>query len=105
MNVYTREEERFLEFWKEQREGSLVKYYLLFTFARGLLYSALLMFGSILTARVSVVPLAKDNYKIAIILCIGFSIALVTAIVVRTRNERRYKRLIERKPADTDATS
>ena len=85
-----------MEFWQEQREGSPAKYYLLYTFAWGLMIGFLVFFGFMILGQISLIPLAADNYKIYFIVGLGFVFGFLITWFIRTRNEKRYKRLLEK---------
>jgi len=94
--LLTREEIRFMEFWKEQREGSVAKYYLLYTIAWGLLIAFLTFFGFLILGKISLIPIAADNAKIAVLLGLGFTCGFFVTFITRSRNEKRYRKLLEK---------
>lgn len=92
----TKDELRFVESWKEQREGSRVKYYLLYTLAWGFVATLSSFFIIIFMGGISIIPIAKDNYKIALIIGVGIAVGFIIAVVSFNMNERRYQKLLER---------
>ncbi len=94
--MLSKKEIRFIEFWKEQREGSAVKYYLLYTIAWGLLIVFGLFFGLILIGKISMIPIPADNPKIAVILAVGFPAGFLCTWLIRSRNEKLYRKLLDK---------
>lgn len=92
----TKDELRFVEFWKEQREGSKMKYYLLYTLAWGLVVCLFAFFIIIFMGGISIIPIAKDNHKIAFIVGAGIIVGFIIAIISRILNERRYQKILEK---------
>ncbi|PWT98818.1 MAG: hypothetical protein C5B52_11520 [Bacteroidetes bacterium] len=85
-----------MEFWQEQREGSPLKYYLLYTIAWGLLTGFLVFFGFMILGQISLIPLAADNNKVYIIVALGFVCGFLITWITRTRNEKRYRKLLDK---------
>lgn len=92
--MVTKEELRFVEFWKEQREGSKFKYYLLYTISWGMLIVFLSFFIIMFLGGISIIPIAQDNYKVGLIVITGLLLGLVIAVISRSRNERRYQKIL-----------
>lgn len=92
----TKDELRFVEFWKEQREGSKVKYFLLYTLAWGFIVTLSSFFIIIFMGGISIIPIAKDNHKIAIIIGVGIVLGFIIAMLSRTLNEKRYQKILQK---------
>lgn len=94
--MITKEELRFVEFWKEQREGSKLKYYLLYSIGWGMLIIFLAFFIIMFLGGISIIPIAQDNYKVALIVICGLLIGLAISLISRNRNEKRYQRILQK---------
>ncbi|HTN05520.1 hypothetical protein [Agriterribacter sp.] len=92
----TKEDIRFTELWREQREGSKIGYYLLYTFSWGLVIIFIIFFVLMFMGGISIIPIAQDNNKIVLIVIIGFILGFITALIVRARNEKRYQKILAR---------
>ena len=92
----TKEELRFVEFWKEQRKGSKLKFYLLYTLAWGLIVMLSTFFIIIFLGGISIIPIAQDNYKIAAIVGTGILTGFIIALISRIINERRFQKILEK---------
>ncbi len=92
----SRSEIRFTESWKEQREGSRVGYYLLYTFSWGLVSTFVVFFLLMFLGGISIIPIAQDNKKIAVIVAVGFILGFCIALMVRYRNEKKYQRILKK---------
>jgi capsular polysaccharide biosynthesis protein len=92
----TKDDIRFVEFWKEQRQGSKVKYYALYTIAWGFMVCLFSFFTIIFLGGISIIPIPQDNQKIAAIILVGLVIGFFTAFINRWLNERRYQRILEK---------
>ncbi len=90
----TKEDIRFTELWKEQRKGSKMGYYLLYTFSWGLAIIFISFFVLMFMGGISIIPIAQDNDKIALIVVIGFILGFVTTLIIRARNEKRYRKIL-----------
>lgn len=94
---------RFTESWKEQREGSKAGYYLLYTFSWGLVIIFIAFFLLIFMGGISIIPVAEDNGKIILIVIAGFVLGFITALVVRARNEKKYRKILEKARKASDS--
>ncbi|MGN6437068.1 MAG: hypothetical protein ACTHMM_11070 [Agriterribacter sp.] len=94
--MVTKEELRFVEFWKEQREGSKFKYYLLYTISWGMLIVFLAFFIIMFLGGISIIPIAQDNYKVGLIVITGLLLGLIIAVISRSRNEKRYQKILQK---------
>jgi quinol-cytochrome oxidoreductase complex cytochrome b subunit len=92
----TKEDIRFTESWREQREGSKISYYLLYTFSWGLAIIFISFFLLMFMGGISIIPIAEDNNKIALIIITGFILGFITTLIVRARNEKRYQKILDR---------
>lgn len=92
----TKTEIRFTELWREQREGSKIGYYLLYTFSWGLVIIFISFFLLMFMGGISIIPIAQDNNKIVLIIIIGFILGFITTLIVRARNEKRYQKILEK---------
>ncbi len=92
----TKEDIRFVEFWKEQREGSKIKYYVLYTIAWGFMVCLFSFFGIIFLGGISIIPIPQDNQKIAVIIIVGLILGFATAFINRSLNEKRYQRILKK---------
>lgn len=92
----TKEEIRFVESWKEQREGSKIKYYLLYTLAWGFVATLSCFFIIIFLGGISIIPIAKDNHKIAVIIGAGIVLGFITSVIAFNVNEKRYQKILEK---------
>ncbi|MFT3701059.1 MAG: hypothetical protein QM802_01750 [Agriterribacter sp.] len=92
----TKEELRFIEFWKEQREGSKAKYYLLYTIAWGFMVCLFSFFIIIFMGGISIIPIPQDNQKIAVIILIGLIAGFAIAFTGRRINEKKYQRILQK---------
>lgn len=92
----TKDDIRFTELWREQREGSKIGYYLLYTFSWGLVIIFIIFFVLMFMGGISIIPIAQDNNKIVLIVIIGFMLGFITALIVRARNEKRYQKILAR---------
>lgn len=92
----TKDELRFVEFWKEQREGPKIKYYFLYTLAWGFVVTLCSFFIIIFMGGISIIPIAKDNHKIAVIIAAGIFLGFIIAIISRRVNESRYQKILEK---------
>lgn len=90
----TKEDIRFTELWREQRKGSKIGYYLLYTFSWGLAIIFIIFFVLMFLGGISIIPIAQDNNKIALIVVVGFILGFITALIVRARNEKRYLKIL-----------
>lgn len=93
-NLVTKEELRFVDFWKEQRKGSKIKYYLLYGFSWGLMVTLFSFFLIMFLGGISIIPIAQDNHKIALIVIIGLVTGFLLAIFSRQRNEKRFQQIL-----------
>ena len=87
---------RFTESWKEQREGSKTGYYLLYTFSWGLAIIFIAFFLLMFMGGISIIPVAEDNSKIIFIVIAGFILGFIISLVVRARNEKKYRKILEK---------
>lgn len=94
--MVTKEELRFVEFWKEQREGSKFKYYLLYTISWGMLIVFFAFFIIMFLGGISIIPIAQDNLKVALIIICGLVLGLAIALISRNRNEKRYQKILQK---------
>lgn len=94
--MISKEELRFVEFWKEQRGGSKMKYYLLYTISWGMLIIFFSFFIIMFLGGISIIPIAQDNHKVALIIIFGLASGLALAVISRSRNERRYRKILEK---------
>lgn len=92
----TKADIRFTESWREQREGSKISYYLLYTFSWGLVIIFISFFLLMFMGGISIIPIAEDNNKIVLIVITGFILGFVTALIVRARNEKRYRKILDK---------
>ena len=92
----TKEDIRFTELWREQREGSKIGYYLLYTFSWGLVIIFISFFLLMFMGGISIIPIAQDNNKIVLIIIIGFILGFITTLIVRARNEKRYQKILDK---------
>ena len=92
----TKEDIRFTESWREQREGSQISYYLLYTFSWGLVIIFISFFLLMFMGGISIIPIAQDNNKIILIVIAGFILGFITALIVRARNEKRYQTILDK---------
>ncbi len=103
MNKLTKEEIRFTESWREQREGSRIKYYLLYTVSWGLLIVFISFFLLMFAGGISIIPIAQDNGKILLIIVLGFILGFFATHMVRTVNEKKYQKILD-KVRNTDSS-
>lgn|SRR5689334_18970570 len=94
--MISKEELRFVEFWKEQREGSKFKYYLLYTLGWGMPIVFLSFFIIMFLGGISIIPIAQDNQKIGLIVACGLLLGLAIAFIGRSRNEKKYQRILQK---------
>ena len=92
----TKEDIRFTESWREQREGSKISYYLLYTFSWGLVIIFIVFFLLMFMGGISIIPIAQDNNKILLIVITGFILGFITTLIVRGRNEKRYQKILDK---------
>jgi len=92
----TKEEIRFTESWREQREGSKMKYYLLYTVSWGLLIVFISFFLLMFAGGISIIPIAQDNSRILFIIILGFILGFFATHIVRTANEKKYQKILEK---------
>ncbi|WP_152270104.1 hypothetical protein [Agriterribacter humi] len=92
----TKTDIRFTELWREQREGSKIGYYLLYTFSWGLVIIFISFFLLMFMGGISIIPIAQDNNKIVLIIIIGFILGFITTLIVRARNEKRYQKILDK---------
>jgi len=92
----TKADIRFAELWREQRVGSKIGYYLLYTFSWGLVIIFISFFLLMFLGGISIIPIARDNNKIVLIIIIGFILGFITALIVRARNEKRYQKILDK---------
>ncbi|HRN56412.1 MAG TPA: hypothetical protein PLL71_08165 [Agriterribacter sp.] len=97
----TKEDIRFTESWSEQRKGSKIGYYLLYTFSWGLAIIFISFFVLMFLGGISIIPVAGDNDKIALIVIIGFILGFITTLIIRTRNEKKYREILTKVRKDT----
>ena len=90
----TKTDIRFTESWREQREGSKISYYLLYTFSWGLVIIFISFFLLMFMGGISIIPIAQDNNKIVLIIIIGFILGFITTLIVMARNEKRYQKIL-----------
>ncbi|MFT3948531.1 MAG: hypothetical protein QM763_16325 [Agriterribacter sp.] len=90
----TKDDLRFVDFWKEQRQGSIIKYYLIYTLAWGFIVCLSSFFLIIFMGGISIIPIAQDNYKIALIIGAGIVLGFIIAIISRNLNEKRYQKIL-----------
>ena len=90
----TKEDIRFTELWREQRKGSKIGYFLLYTFSWGLAIIFIVFFVLMFLGGISIIPIAQDNNKIVLIVVVGFILGFITALIVRARNEKRYQKIL-----------
>ena len=76
----TKEDIRFTELWREQRKGSKIGYYLLYTFSWGLAIIFIVFFVLMFLGGISIIPIAQDNNKIVLIVVVGFILGLGTTV-------------------------
>lgn len=93
-NLVTKEELRFVDFWKEQRKGSKIKYYLLYGFSWGLMVTLFSFFLIMFLGGISIIPIAQDNHKIALIVIIGLMAGFLLAIISRQLNEKKFQKIL-----------
>ena len=91
---------RFAESWEEQRKGSKTGYFLLYTFSWGLAITFIIFFLLMFLGGISIIPVAQDNQKIIVIVVAGFFLGFCTAVVVRSRNERKYQKILKKARKD-----
>ncbi len=92
----TKDDLRFIEFWKEQRAGSKLKYYILYTIAYGAIVGLFTFFAVIFLGGISIIPVAQDNGKVAVIVLLGLIAGLSIAIIGRYLNEKRYQKILRK---------
>ena len=92
----TKTDIRITESWREQRAGSKISYYLLYTFSWGLVIIFIVFFLLMFLGGISIIPIAQDNNKILLIVVAGFILGFITALIVRARNEKRYQRILDK---------
>jgi len=92
----TKEETRFIALWKEQREGSKLGYYLLYTVSWGMVVTFVLFFALMSLGGISIIPIAQDNMKVLIIVLTGIVAGFFITLLIRTRNEKRYQRMLSK---------
>ena len=92
----TKEDIRFTETWREQREGSKISYYLLYSFSWGLVIIFISFFLLMFMGGISIIPIAEDNNKIVLIIITGFILGFITTLIVRARNEKKYQRILDK---------
>ena len=92
----TKTDIRFTELWREQREGSKIGYYLLYTFSWGLVIIFISFFLLMFMGGISIIPIAEDNNKIVLIIITGFILGFITTLIVRARNEKKYQRILDK---------
>lgn len=71
-------------------------YYLLYTFSWGLAIIFISFFVLMFMGGISIIPIAQDNNKIALIVVIGFILGFVTTLIVRAGNEKRYQKILDK---------
>lgn len=92
----TKEETRFLELWKEQREGSKVGYYVLYTISWGMVSTFAVFFALMSLGGISIIPIAQDNMKILLIALAGIVAGFLITLLIRVRNEKKYQRILKK---------
>jgi uncharacterized membrane protein len=92
----TKEDIRFIDFWKEQRKGSVAKYYFIYTLAWGFVVCLSSFFFIIFMGGISIIPIAQDNYKVALVISIGIISGFIIALISRKFNEKRYQKILEK---------
>ena len=89
----TKEDLRFIEFWKEQRAGSKFKYYLLYTVAYGAIAGLFTFFIVIFLGGISIIPVAQDNRRVALIVILGLVAGFFITVIGRSimkKDIRKY---------------
>ncbi len=94
--LVSKEEIRFVDYWKEQRQGPLIKYYLLYSVSWGLMVTLFSFFIIMFLGGISIIPIAQDNYKIVAIVAAGLATGTGIAFVARHLNEKRYFRILDK---------
>jgi len=94
--LVTKDDLRFVDFWKEQRQGSKTKYYLIYTLAWSFVVCLSSFFIIIFMGGISIIPIAQDNYKIALIVGVGMVLGFIIALISRSLNEKRYQKILEK---------
>ncbi|MBS1751189.1 MAG: hypothetical protein JST63_14920 [Bacteroidetes bacterium] len=92
----TKEDLRFIEFWQEQRTGSKLKYYILYTIAYGAIVGLFTFFIVIFLGGISIIPIAQDNGKVAVIVLLGLLAGFAIAFTGRYINEKRYQKILRK---------
>lgn len=92
----TKDDLRFIEFWKEQRAGSKLKYYLLYTVAYGAIVGLFTFFIVIFLGGISIIPIAQDNGKVALIVILGLVSGFLISFIGRYVNEKRYQKILRK---------
>lgn len=92
----SREEVRFVEYWKEQRQGSKFKYVLLYSISWGFMATLFSFFIIMFLGGISIIPIAQDNYKIGLIVGFGLLTGTLIAFITWRMNERKYFRILEK---------
>ncbi len=96
VQLVTKDEIRFIDYWKEQRKGSKIKYHLLYSVGWGLLVALFSFFIIMFLGGISIIPIAQDNHKILIIIGAGLIVGVIITFVSWYLNEKRYFKILER---------
>ncbi len=94
--LITKEEIRFVDYWKEQRKGSKIKYHLLYSISWGMMVTLFSFFIIMFLGGISIIPIAQDNHKIIVILAAGLLAGTVITFISWRLNERRYFRILDK---------
>lgn len=94
--LITKEDIRFVDYWKEQRKGSRLKYHLLYSISWGMMVMLFSFFIIMFLGGISIIPIAQDNHKIIIIVAAGLLAGIVITFISWRLNERRYFRILDK---------
>jgi len=94
--VVTKEDIRFVEYWKEQRKGSRFKYHLIYSIAWGFIVGLFSFFIIMFLGGISIIPIAQDNHKIVVIVAAGLVTGTIITFITWQVNERRYFKILDK---------
>jgi threonine/homoserine/homoserine lactone efflux protein len=87
--VLTASEKRFIKSWEEQRTGGRVKFYLLYIILGTFIATLVISFLT------QVLGMGLPENLVLIVIC-SFCIVTIATILGWQRNEKRFKRIIQR---------
>lgn len=94
--LVTKDDIRFVDYWKEQRKGSKIKYHLLYSIGWGMLVALFSFFIIMFLGGISIIPIAQDNHKIVAIVVTGLAVGTIITFASWYLNEKRYFKILDK---------